>query len=275
MFPQFGHKQGDCSDKPRPLVVSVTHENKANNHEGSKNYDPDIVSYMADFDYDTDFGRWLDVQLRETDHTKRVSISLDTIAYDKTNVTGWPLRYGHLFTGLGDSSVRANLDKSIFVEVDMRVRADKVQPELYREGYSGRRIMVGAKANWTEAPPRANRAHFIEIDLLQSPGYTESYGDPSRPLCSDRSYDRCFYDPSGKYAEGRELRFHQNVTPKTDGWMHLRIPLSEVVRSLRWASSPSKWELANLEGLYIGIESQGATRTAIELKGYHVYAEDR
>jgi len=275
LLPVFGRHQGHCADKRGPLVVSVTHENIRNNHNDSANYEPNIVSYMADFLYDADFGRWLAVAVSGT----TLSMSLDTVNFNTVNVTGWPLRYGHLFLGVNDLSVKETLENDIYVEFDIRVRAAEVRPELYN-GYSGRRVLLGTFVTWAEEVPRTNRSHFAEIDFIQSDGYTESYGEPVRPFCKDIAYDHCFYDPDGKFAEGREVRFHTHfhepaLQPNNQSWSHIQIPLSETIRRLHWVSPPSDWSAATIEGVYLGIESEGATRTLIEFRNYHVYSLKR
>lgn len=270
--PTLGRQRGQCGSQHKPLVFSVTHENSANNHKDSANYDQKIRSYMADYDYDADMGRWVSADLVGNPKAPTLVLALDTVNFRKQNVTGWPLQYGHLFAGINDLSVSAPLAQPITVEFDLRISAD-VKPRLYK-GYSGQRILLGALADWAEAPPRSNRAHFIEFDFSQAAGYSQSYGDPVRPLCQDIAYDRCFYDVDGKYAEGRELSFAAQpyaTRLKKRGWTHIRIPLSQAIQALHWVSPPKTWDEAALKGLYLAIESEGATRTKLEIKGYRVY----
>jgi hypothetical protein len=265
---------GECRSAKDALRFGVTHENDHNTHFGSRNYDQNIVSYGADLDYKADLGHWLDARIVRGGDANILSVVLDTVNYDKTNVTGWPLRFGHLFAGITDPSVNRSLGQNLTVEFDVRVRGNEVKA---LKGYSGHRVMVGLLGTWDEAPPRANRAHFYEIDLIQSEGYTEHYGEALRPKCHDRIYDRCFYDESGKYAEGREVRYQtalQGAAPAggADGWTHVRVPISAGFRELGWVSKPASWDQAKLTGLYIGIESVGATRAWIEIKNYRVIA---
>ncbi len=275
--PTFGDNTGTCDGTRKPFVLSVTHESPKNNHIGAANYRSDIDSYMADFDYAQDVGKWIKLGVSDTDGTPVVGLALDTVNFRKTNVTGWPLQYGHLFVGFGDSSFGGTVADSVNVEFDVRIRAAEIRKDLYA-GYSGQRVIVGVEASWGEAPPRENSVHFMEIDLVQAAGYTESYGDPARPLCKDATYDRCYYDPQGRYSEGREVRFsnelHLPPPPlNSDGWVHVKIPLSEIVRRLHWVSPPKDWSAAKLTGLYFAIESEGATRTFVEIRRYRSYAE--
>jgi hypothetical protein len=279
VLPAWGRWQGACPGVGRPALFSVTHENARNNHFGAANFDPDVVAYMEDFDPDTALGRWVDFQVAERSGQPIVSIALDTVNFKDTNVTGWPIRYGHLFAAVNDTSAKAALDRSVILEVEVRLRVSDVRPDL-TEGYSGHRVMVGTNIRWDEAAPRTNKTHFIEIDLLQSDGYTESYGDPDYPLCRDITYDRCFYSSTGQYAEGREVRYQTffggaELLVGGEQWNPIRIDLSEAVRRLAWVSPPADWSVANLDGLYIGIESEGATRTAIDLRNYRLTAAHR
>lgn len=133
--------------------------------------------------------------------------------------------------------------------------------------------MVGFLADWNEAPPRTNQKHFYEVDLFQGDGYSESYGEKLRPLCSDRNYDRCFYDPAGRWAEGREIRFDgESAIGNIGSWTHVTLAVGQGFRSLDWVSKPQSWARAKLRGLYIGVESTGAARTCIELRNYRLYS---
>src|SRR3954454_18308428 len=42
--PVLGRLAGDCLPDRRPVVLSVTHENKQNSHAGARNYDKDTAS---------------------------------------------------------------------------------------------------------------------------------------------------------------------------------------------------------------------------------------
>ena len=278
LYPTRGNFSGFCRNNPTPILFGVTHENDKNNHNGSANYDPNIIAYMGDLNFAIDFGRWLNSTFRPDLDGNVLLMSLDTVNYQQINVTGWPLQFGHLFFGANDLSVNTTLDQSIFVDFDIRVPQDVVRSELYTKGYSGHRVMVGARATWDETSPRTNKSHYLEIDLIQTDGYSTSYGEPIRPLCKDAQYDRCFYSENGKYAEGREISyrtFRQNSIPtNTSQWVHVNIPLSEIFKKLRWVSPAESWASAKLNGLYIGIESEGATQTSIEIRNYQVYREN-
>jgi hypothetical protein len=278
IYPTRGNFSGNCQNNPTPILFSVTHENDKNNHNGSANYDTNIVAYMGDLNFAADFGRWLNSAFHPLPDGTALLMSLDTVNYQQINVTGWPLQFGHLFFGANDLSVNTTLDQSIFVDFDIRVPQDVIRSELYTKGYSGHRVMVGARATWDETAPRINKSHFLEIDLIQTGGYSASYREPIRPLCKDVQYDRCFYSENGKYAEGREISYRillQNSIPtNTSQWVHVNIPLSEIFKKLRWVSPAESWASAKLNGLYIGIESEGATQTSIEIRNYQVYREN-
>ncbi|MGA8610230.1 MAG: hypothetical protein WB760_00655 [Xanthobacteraceae bacterium] len=274
LFPVFKTYQGACGagKNSKPLVFGVTHENDHNNHNGAANYNQNVSSYMGDFDPKTDLGQWLDLQLVSKSTPPSVKLKLDTADFQKTNVTGWPIQFGHMFIGLNDGTVATSLDKPVYVEFEIKI---ETKPVSQRAGYSGRRVILGALASWDEAPPRTNRQHFLEVDLVQSEGYSASYNEQLKPLCRDVPYDRCFYS-NGPYAEGREIRYETvlrepHVPDTTKGWVRIRIPLSDLFRRLKWVSPPSDWTKAQLTGLYIGVESTGETATQIEVQNYEVY----
>ena len=274
LFPVFKTYQGACGagKNSKPLVFGVTHENDHNNHNGAANYNQNVSSYMGDFDPKTDLGQWLDLQLVSKSTPPSVKLKLDTADFQKTNVTGWPIQFGHMFIGLNDGTVATSLDKPVYVEFEIKI---ETKPVSQRAGYSGRRVMLGALASWDEAPPRTNRQHFLEVDLVQSEGYSASYNEQLKPLCRDVPYDRCFYS-NGPYAEGREIRYETvlrepHVPDTTKGWVRIRIPLSDLFRRLKWVSPPSDWTKAQLTGLYVGVESTGETATQIEVQNYEVY----
>lgn len=276
LFPGLRMLNGSCRRGENPLIFSVTHENNDNTHLGSTNYSPNISSYMSDFDASRDLGRWVDFRISDTS-PRTASVHLDTINYHQINVTGWPLQYGHLFASITDSSIRATLDQSVFVEFDVRTPISEVRTAGY-SGYSGRRVVLGMLGLWEEASPRRNRAHFLEVDLLQSAAYASSYGHSRLRFCEDRQYDRCFYDEQGRYPEGREIplevvRAEGRVPEGAAIWTHLRIDLSDLFRRLKWVSPPRTWRSGQLRSVYFGIESQGATDTMVELRNYRAYIQ--
>lgn len=276
LYPRWGPEFGiDCDKRTPPLRLGVTHENAQNSHAGAKNDNPNVVAYMADFDFDRDFGRWVRAGVRREDGENVFTLGLDTINYNEVNrKTGWPLRYGHLFVGLNDVTAIFALNSNVKVEFDLRIAKKSVAgvPGL---AYSGRRVFFGAVASWDEAPPRTNKSHHFEANLLISHGYSLTYNEKSRPDCHGVGYDRCFYDEKGRYAEGREVSyqrmFHRPDLPSDpSAWTHVSIPIAASYRSLLWASRPQDWAKAKVTGIYFGLESVGATNTEIEIKNYRV-----
>jgi hypothetical protein len=276
LYPKWEGPYGDnCSTLSATLKLSVTHENSENTHKGSRNYDSNVVAYMADFDSKKDLGRWLRADIRREGGTSIVSLGLDTLTFDEVNtVTGWPLRFGHLFAGLNDGTVSFSLDRDAAVDFDIRVSTAAVS-QASPPAYSGRRVLVGAVAGWNEAPPRTNTAHFLEVDLIMSDGYARAYNEKARRGCDDLDYDRCFFDENGRYAEGREIGLQKilhgpKLTPGPKTWTHIHIPIGATYRALPWISKPNLWASAKVTGVYLGIESVGATDTQVEIKNYHV-----
>lgn len=278
LYPHWSNCQETGLAPDHPLLFSVTHEDLNNNHASDLNSNPDIVAYMADHDHDRDFGRWFNFGFYQTDRGKTLAMSLDTINFEALTPTGRSNRNGHLFFGLNDTSIKSTLNHDIYVEFDMRVRGDQVRPELTSGSYSGHRVMLGASLNWEERSGRSNSSHYMEVDLTMTPGY--SYGEPVFEYCRDTQYNRCYYDPAGTYSEGRYVDYaaylkNLSLPLNHDGWTRVRVPVSGIVRSLGWVSPPSDWSTATFSGLYIGIESQGATRLWIEIVNYRVYTSDQ
>jgi hypothetical protein len=271
LVPTLGSFRGECADRKKPFVVGVTQENARNNHNGSANYNPNISSYMSDFDPD-DIGSWLDLELFNSDTPPRVLLRLDTATFQKINVTGWPLQYGHMFLGLSDPTVLAPLDSDVTIEFELKIHDGGVSKTPSSVSYNGRRVLVGASGNWPESAPRTNSTHYLEINVDQTTGFSDSYSEPRYPLCQDITYDRCFYG-DGQFPEGREISYQSilNGAPLTEDWTHIKIDLARTFRRLRWVSPPTDWSVAKLNGLYIGIEATGATNTTVELRNYNVY----
>ena len=275
LYPTLGYVQGGCPSGRPPLRLGVTQENAQNNHKGSSNYDENIVAYMGDFDYGTDFGSWLDLKLVDTKPAPYVVLKLDTGRIRTNTVTGWPLQYGHLYMGLADTTVMASLDQSVFIGFDIRVQTDNNVPLRSISDYNGRRVLVGALGTWAEAAPRTNMVHFLEVNVAQSAGFAASYNEHNSAHCQDVRYDRCFYG-DGRYAEGRQLSYRTalGAPPIPDNgseWTHVSIPVSGIFRRLTWVSPPTAWSAAKLVAVYIGIESAGATSTTIAIRNYHVF----
>ena len=277
-----------CFSPNNPFLFSVTHESALNTHwrldaDGTKIYDANFVGdsaiYMHDY-RDSDLG----VIFRHgfTPNTGGVGtvlgIALDALNFPGTNVTGRDFRDGYLFMGLNDLSIPTpSLSKDIYVSFAFRIRGNDLVP--YEGAASNHRLVLGTKVTWTEVG-RANTAHYFEFNLFKSPGFhatQTNYPCPSDGL----AYDYCFYDSSaaGLYAEGKYIPISSvaghnalsNIT--TDTWYSVRIPLSQLVRNSGWFSPPSTWSAATLDGVYIGIESSGASRLWAEVKNYSVTDE--
>lgn len=259
-----------CASGDTPLLLSVTHENSSNNHVGSKNFIEGFSTYMADYDPETDIGRWL-VLKQSNDYIK---FGLNTIDYSEINTkTGWPLRAGHLFTGLNDNSPRLPITGDIKVEFDLKIFKYQV---LDQGSLGGGRFIIGAKAEWAEALPRSNRNHFLEVDLLISPGFAQTYKERIRPGCKDASYDRCFYSETGKFAEGRQLAADQVPAAMlreswlSDGWRRYSIDITRLYRTLAWKSVPSSWSDSHITGFYLGVEVIGGVSLIGLVRNYAV-----
>lgn len=207
-----------------------------------------------------------------------LGMALDTVNFTGTNVTGRDFRDGHLFMGLNDLSIPVpSLSKNIYVNLTFRIRGNDLVP--YQGTASSHRLILGAKLTWPETG-RTNTAHYFEFNLFKTPDFhvaQTQYSCPSDGLM----YDYCFYDSSaaGLYAEGKYIPISNvsgyqslsNITTNT--WYTVRIPLSALARDSGWFSPPQSWNSAILDGLYLGIESRGASRLWVEIKDYTVTEE--
>lgn len=247
--------------KSGPIKLSVTHENEQNNHVGAKNEKSDYPYYMADFDYDRDFNRWLKFNYSEN----IASLGLDTINYQMNSVTGWPLSKGHLFFGLNDTFLSPfSLEDDVIVELKFKYDSNIIASE---NKYSGFRILIGTKVNWPERE-RSNKDHYMEYDLFVSEGFASSYNEAEKEKCDRKFYTRCFFDKNGIYAEGRSKKF--NCRPSVDGWQKCIIPLTETIRSTSWHKPPENWSMANAKGVYLAVEVAGLVKIDLKFADYDV-----
>ena len=261
---------GECDEKNKPFVFSVTHENTNNTHEGAKNNHLKVPAHMADFDVKKDLGRWLNAKFERLDSTV-LFMSLDTINFKTNDVTGWPLQYGHLFFSGRDELLQpVPLARDIVVEFEMQV---EVQLDATNQNvYAGSRVLVGTRVNWQEEH-RSNTAHFAEFDVFYSNGYGNSFNERSKLPCDLTAFNRCFFDKDGRYAEGREFRMPCEKSLNV-GWAHCRIKIADNIKKANWYAPPSSWDIANIASIYIGIESTGSIKTNISIRNYDVYSLD-
>ena len=274
----FGLNPGPCSTNGIQALFSISHETLQNNHVGDLNHSVGSFAnpHMSDYTYARDFGQWVNASLGALSTPQTLAMSLDTINFESNTPTGRSIKNGHMFFGLNDLTAKGPIDQDVYVEFDIRVRGAELNPALYSGSVSGHRVMLGALTQWPEAG-RSNINHFTEIDLYESAQYT--FNESLNPtFCADAPYDRCFFDPAGKSAEGRNVSYpsllqHSQLPLNSNTWVHIQVPLSALIRSLGWVSRPTTWSNAQLAGIYIGLESMGASRLWIEVKGYKVYRQ--
>jgi hypothetical protein len=281
LYANTQHFIGNCGSPPQSsLVFSVTHEDLNNGHsKDNPPPNPNIVANMSDYDYKTDFGKWVLTKVNPEEQS--VLLKLDTNSYPMkmNSITGRPIQDGHLFAGLNDMSVNGNLGTSLVLEFDYRLNSAQLKPELYPQAFSGHRFMLGFIGRWNENFGRTNQYHFLEVDVFKTLGYGYNENLENCPGTTF-GYDRCFYDPSGRNPEGRYVSYGEFLligspfNPYQSGWQHVRIPITELFKKLKWVSSPTDWNQGRVEALYFGIESQGSTELTIELKNYQIFAED-
>jgi hypothetical protein len=277
-----------CAWPDNPFLFSVTHETILNTHwqliNGTKIYDTNFVGdsaiYMHDY-RDSDLGvifRHGFTPVGGESAANVLGIALDTINFTGTNVTGRDFRNGHLFMGLNDLSFAPiALSKNIFVNLTFRIRGNDLVS--YEGAASFHRLVLGTKLSWSEVS-RANTTHFFEFNLFKTPGFHAAQTQYPCPP-DGYTYDYCFFDSSaaGLYAEGKYMPIssvsgHQSLSNITnDTWYTVRIPLSALVRGSEWFAAPQTWSSATLDGIYLGIESRGASRLWTEIKDYSITEE--
>lgn len=272
--PLFGTLPGSKKCKSPDLLFSVTHETLQNGHEGDFNNEPGNT-FMSDYVYNKDFGRWVNGQIATSDKAQILRMSLDTINFESTTPTGRSIKNGHLFFGINDLTAKAQLSKDIYITFQIRIRGAELNQNLYSGSVSGHRVLVGSLLKWDEGYGRENKKHFLEFDLYQSSKY--NFGESiNRTYCYGAHYHRCFFDYNGRTAEGKNIDYPQmfgvdRLPLNSKEWVSVSIPLSEIAKELKWYSGPSSWSKATLDGVYIGLESMGASRLWIEVKNYGVY----
>ncbi|MCB0369218.1 MAG: hypothetical protein KDD45_07110, partial [Bdellovibrionales bacterium] len=139
---------------------------------------------------------------------------------------------------------------------------------------SARPVSLGVSIPWTEAN-RTNTAHFFEINFFKSPDYHKEQFNPK--LCPNNgqyTYDHCYYDPNGKWAEGNYISLSSlinidSVKIPGDSWNEISIPISEVIKNTGWHHLPNDWSQVKMD-VYFGIESQGESRMWLEIDDYIV-----
>lgn len=275
--PTWGPLIGNCSSQQVPILMSVTHENDCNTHLPCKGYPVDwnyrdyISSYMSDY-YPNDIGKWLKYSALQDKNGNSIEMALDTINYrDYITPTGRPVSNGYLFFGLAGLHLNnsVTLQDDVWIEFDYRIiMSQQSDPQK-----SGHRLTLGVSLDWAEAN-RTNRSHFFEINLFKTPGFHSEHFNAN--LCpKDASYDHCFYDPGGRWAEGKYVSSELGLgfsTPTADNqWRSVRINIFQLIRKFQWFHPPSDWSQAKTHGFYLGIESRNSTHLYIGLRNMNLY----
>lgn len=269
---------GNCSNTNLPLfLMSVTHENECNTHLPCKdysydlNYKPNISAYMADY-YPKDIGTWLKYSAKGDQNSSLIELALDTINFGNyLTPSGRPASNGYLFYGLNFLHLnnQVTLNDQVWIEFDYRIR----NSELGNSQKAGHRMMVGASLDWTETN-RSNRSHFFEINLFKTPDFhKDHFNINSCP--KDIPYDFCFYDPNGKWAEGKYVSSGLALGSEThsadDQWRNVRINIFDLIKKVTWFHFPSDWNQAKTSGFYIGLESKDKSHLYVSLRNLRIY----
>lgn len=274
--PTWGPLLGNCSPNQTSFLMSVTHENDCNSHLACKgypndlNYRENIKAYMADY-HQKDIGTWLKYSAKGDRNTNQIELALDTINYaNSVSATGRPVSNGYLFYGLADLSLNnhVTLNDNVWIEFDYRI----IISELSDPYKSGHRLILGASLDWGE-PNRSNRAHFFEINLFKTLGFHSTHVNINQ-CPKDATYDHCFYDPNGKWAEGKYVSTDLGLGipnhPADNQWRTIRVNIFQLIKKFQWFHSPASWNDAKTSGFYIGIESRDRSHLYIGLRNIRV-----
>jgi hypothetical protein len=287
-----------CQTPNQPLLLSISHENQYNLHRRPSwdintddsnapagkgqdwNYTGDSATYMADYTEDQ-IGKVFKYGIdSNSDGSATIGLGTDTINYPGINyANGRNFQNGFMFMALSDLSLFSQpLDQDFTVEFDYRIRGLQLAAPNISGQISAQRFMIGATLNWDEASPRTNKSHFVEFNIYETPGYHNSQKAQAMPCPQDGlNYDLCYYDssvagtyPEGKYVPLNAFYEYQNQTLSIDAWETVHIPLSAFVRAYGWMNPPASWSNAKIAGIYIGLESQGASLEWVEIRNYTV-----
>ncbi len=275
--PTWAPLRGECKSASDSILFSVTHENECNTHMACKgypndiNYRDNILAYMADYN-SKDIGSWLKYSALGDKTNNLIQMSIDTINYaNLINKTGRPVSDGYMFFGfqeLGYNSL-ANLSDELIIEFDYKVHLS----ELGSANKSGNRLMLGAALSWDE-PARSNKAHYFEINLFKTQGYHDAHFDPNQ-CTKDASYDHCYYDPNGKWAEGKYVSAANalGISAPAGGenqWHRVQVDLFKLAKGYDWHHEPKDWKLGRIDGIYLGIETRDKSHIWTSLRNFKI-----
>lgn len=272
-----------CEDQNEPLLLSVTHESANNTHwsldkSGNKVFDLNFVGdsgiYMGDY-HQSFIGNVIDYKYLPENGTDyhRLALAVNTLKKAQLNVTGRDVRNGFFYAGINDLSVgNASIAEDFYVSVTVRLIGSELGS--YPESVSAHRFLIGANLIWPEQNGRTNQSHFLEFELYKKGDFSQGRAQSACPNDGFKHYSHCFVDAeTGKYAEGKYLElkdFYNYKTLSGGPWYTVDIPVSSFIKTYAWHHPPKNWADAKLSGLYIGIESRGASKLSVEVKDYRV-----
>lgn len=274
-IPTWAPLKGQCSQPQDALFFSVTHENQCNTHLACKdypndlNYKENIHAYMSDYN-PQDIGTWIKYSAIGNKIQNHIQLSIDTINYsDMINRTGRPVSDGYMFFGFAELGLNniANLSDELIIEFEYKIHIS----ELNSDQKSGNRLMLGAALIWDE-PKRTNKSHYFEINLFKTDGYHSLHFDPNQ-CTKDATYDHCYYDSNGKWAEGKyvstytALGFNTPTIPDNE-WRRVEVDIFKLVRRFDWHHKPVDWKEARLDGIYMGVESRDKSLIYVSLRNF-------
>lgn len=277
--PTWGGLRGQCEQEANALLFSVTHENECNTHMACRGYPKDlnyrdnILAYMADYN-PGHIGTWLNYSAAGNQSDNQIELAIDTVSYGNIiNVTGRPVSNGYLFFGFSELGLNNLVDLGDELIVDFEYRINMSGLDSMRK--SGTRMMLGTSLRWDE-PNRSNKSHFFEINLFKTEGYHSLHFDPNQ-CTKDRPYDHCFYDPKGRWAEGKyvstqtALYFPAPIFADNT-WRRVQVDVLKQIRSYQWRHAPANWSNGRLDGIYVGIESRDRSHLYASVRNFRTSA---
>ncbi len=271
----------DClfpNSKRGPLwIVSTSHEG-SNFEQGS----------MYDFPM-SGGGPFSHTFSKKSDGRYRVSWILDKISMPNYitptgEYPGRPLRNGFTGAFLNDNPTFNggrvfNLSEELYFEVDVKLNSVQFQ------GAAEARVLFGAVATWSGRP------HYVEVNLMRTEGFDRCKPDSWFPTnqAADYGVSTCDsvngpYDhrhhgnpnlghPELVYLNGQKLPgAPQAELVPGGGWVHFRIPISQIYRQYNWFDAPGvAWSEVKDLSFYFGVEVKDLSTVSMEFENYKVY----
>ena len=227
----------------------------------------------------------------------------------KYDIRGNNIESRFLFGAINDSfdlrfqsTDKPRVSDQIMVEFQYRIRQLKLMPT---SAVSNPRVRfavgMGTRHMGQNGNKLTSETNFMEVNLARTEGYDycisgrQPYfgirlpvdlprlnSDPSKIYdlrhCWGLSAFRAGNLAASELTIGGELVYYNarttaeiNITSLPDSWRQVRIPMSALIEDYKWQRPPSKWNDAEVAGVYLGIEAWGRALAEWEVKNLLVY----